>query len=333
MKNIVITGGTGFLGKRLCEKLLELGYNVKALGRDENIGEQLKNIGIDFDKVDLLEREKLENSFDGADIVFHCAAKSSLWGDYDDFYNVNVIGTKNVIDGVKNKNVKRLIYISSPTIYYNNKDLNNFKNYDEKPDKFVNYYAQTKWYGQEEIDKAFGSGVNTISIIPRGIFGPGDTSVFPRLLRVNEGFGVPLINNGKHLIELTYVDNVVDSLILCVNSDEETFGKKYFITNGETFEFKKIMTKVFDKLGVKTKFKKRSYIKMKVIAWILENSYRLFKIKGEPILTRYSVEILYRNQTFDMTNTIKELGYKPRISVEEGIEKFSDWWVKNGKKV
>lgn len=333
MKNVIVTGGTGFLGKRVCEMLINNGYIVKAIGRNIEIGKKLEDKGIKFCNTDLLNKEKLIEDFKNADIILHCAAKSSLWGEYKEFYETNVIGTQNVIEAFKINNGKLLVYVSSPTIYYDNNDLNNFNDVNKKPKKFINYYAETKWIAQEKIDEAYSEGLNTISIIPRGIFGPEDSSIFPRLLKINSKFGIPLINEGRQLVDMTYIDNVADALILCIDSDKKCYGKKYFITNDESYEFKELLEKVFKKLDVKLKYRKRTYIKMKIIANLIESVYKLFKIKKEPLLTKYSVEILSKNQTFDISNAINELGYIPKISIEEGIEKFAEWWFENDKKV
>lgn len=333
MKKIVVTGGTGFLGKRLSEKLSEIGYDVTALGRNDRVGIELEKNGIRYERVDLADKKKLNEIFRNVDIVFHCAAKSSLWGKYEEFYAANVIGTDNVIDAVKSNKVSRMVYVSSPTIYYDNEDFNDFNKVEKKPKKFINYYAETKWLAQEAVDRSYIEGLNTISIIPRGIFGPGDTSIFPRLLKINERVGIPLIKNGEHIIELTYIDNVVDALILCIETKESNFGKKYFITNNERFVFKELIKAAFKEVNVKPKFKKKNYIALKVVATIIESFYKLFGIWKEPPITKYSVEILYRNQMFDITNSVNELGYKPKISVEDGIKLFGEWWLKNGKEV
>ncbi|UAC50032.1 SDR family NAD(P)-dependent oxidoreductase [Bacillus aquiflavi] len=325
--NMLVTGGTGFLGKRLARRLNDEGHAVTIIGRNEQIGKLLEKEGIYFYQADLADSGKIENACKKIDYVFHCGALSSPWGKYDEFYQANVLGTINVINACKKEKVKRLIHVSTPSLYFYFNDRLDVKENDPLPSKFVNYYAETKYLAEQEIDRAFAKGLPVVTIRPRALFGPEDTTIIPRLIRANEKRFVPLINGGNILMDLTYVDNVVDALLLCIDSPKETLGKKYNITNGETVVFKDVLEKLFSTLQKPLKTKDISYSKVIKLAQFFEWASKYILFGKEPILTKYSVSVLAKNQTLNIDAARKELGYNPRISIEEGIEQFVEWWV------
>ena len=118
MTKVIVTGATGFLGFNLVKRLNKMGFAIIGLGRNIEKGNKINELGVKFISVDLSEKEKLNTIFQNVDYVFHCAAKSSVWGDYKSFYKANVEGTKNIADLCLKHNIKRLIYVSSPSIYF-----------------------------------------------------------------------------------------------------------------------------------------------------------------------------------------------------------------------
>lgn len=325
---VLITGGTGFLGGRCAERMLSLGMDVHVLGRNQFIGSNLEKIGIGFHQGDLSDGEAVLRSIKGADVVIHCGALSSPWGKYSDFYSSNVIGTENVISAVKKSNVKRLIHISTPSIYVNKQDQLGVSEYDPIPEVAINAYAETKRMAETRVDAAFSEGLPVITLRPQGIFGPGDTAIMPRLIRVAKRGALPVIGDGKNLIDLTYVDNVVDAIILCLDSPSKTLGKKYNITNGEPVLLYDALRKIFSELNIKYKTKKISFQKAYRIAMAMEWFHRTILTSKEPLLTRYSVCALGRSRTLNIEAAKRDLGYIPCVSMQDGILKFVEAWKK-----
>lgn len=326
---ILVTGGTGFLGKHLALRLLNLGHDVTVVGRNETIGKELLSVGINFLQIDLADEEKIISAICGQDYVFHCGALSSPWGKYEQFYQANVIGTQNVIKGCKRGSIQRLIHVSTPSLYFYYDERLDVKETDPLPKKFVNHYAKTKFLAEQEIDAFFQEGYPVITIRPRAIFGPGDNAIIPRLIRANQKGMIPLIDQGQHLMDLTYVDNVVDALLLCMTSPESTLGEKYNITNGERVTFKEVIESLFAKLGQQVHWKQMAYKQAFTIASLLEAVSKTILFHKEPILTKYTVSVLSRSQTLNIEKAKRELQYEPRISVQEGINQFVEWWKKN----
>ena len=178
----LVTGATGFLGGALTRRLHSMNWDVTALGRNMSKLDQLENEEIHSFQLDLKDKPGILAGCNNQDVVFHCAAFPSPWGNFEKFYQANVIGTRNVVQACEENNVKRLVYVSTPSIYFDYTSHINVKETDVLPEPISNY-AATKVLAEEEVDKAFANGLATITIRPRAIFGPGDTAIFPRLIR------------------------------------------------------------------------------------------------------------------------------------------------------
>lgn len=326
----LVTGGTGFLGKKLAYRLKNMGFEVTILGRNKTIGNKMKEEGFIFIESDLSHNKTID-ACKNQDYVFHSGALSSPWGKYNDFFQSNVIGTKNVIEGCKLYKVKRLIHVSTPSIYFDYTDKFLVKESDTLPSSFVNDYAKTKYMAEELIDNAFKEGLNVITIRPRALFGPNDNAIIPRLIKANERGVVPIIDGGRSIIDITYVENVVDALILCMNSPSSTLGEKYNITNDEHVIFVELLEKVFNKLDMKLNGKNISFKFAYNAANVLELISRTILFGKEPLFTKYTAGVLAKSQTLDISKAKNELNYKPNISVDEGINLFIDWWSHNNE--
>lgn len=327
MTRVLVTGGTGFLGQHLCKRLHSLGYEVYALGRNEKKGHELNKEGISFIQASLIEEEKVIEACKGMEYVFHCAALSSPWGKYDDFYQSNVIGTRTIISACEKRGVKRLIHVSTPSLYFRFDDRLGVKEEDTLPEKAVNHYAHTKGLAEKEIDLAYQRGLPVITLRPRALFGEGDTTIIPRLIKANAKKGVPMFRQGRILTDITYVGNVVDALLLCMNTREENLGKKYNITNGEPLYFIDLLNRLFQQLGMEFR---KIHIPFSVafsLVGIIEGCHRFFLPEKEPLLTRYSLSVIGKNQTLDITRAREELGYSPAISIDVGIKRFVKWYL------
>lgn len=321
-KKILITGVTGFLGSKLALKLYSLGYTIYGIGRNLKKGQELQNKGIIFKAINILNENAINEATKNIDYIVHCAAKSTLWGKWDDFYNTNVIGTKNIIKASKINNIKRLIHISSPSIYFCFSDRLNIQENDVLPKKKVNFYAETKYLAEIEIDKASSEGLNTITLRPRGIFGVGDTSIFPRLIKANNKRFIPKTRNKKLYIDITHVDNVVESIILALSAPNDCCGEKYNITNDEPIELYTFINKLIKGLGYKCNFKGIPYWFLYIIACFEEIKNKIFSPNKEPIFTKYSLGLISYSQTLNIDKAKNKLNYKPIKSIDESLEEY-----------
>ena len=323
----LVTGGTGFLGRHLCLRLKKEGYTVTALGRNVEVGHELEESGILFVKCDLEDSPLLLSLCKEQNAVFHCAALSSPWGKYIDFYKANVLGTQNVVQACLKQGVSRLIHVSSPSIYFNFKNQREIHENAELPRKFANAYAKSKWLAENVIFEAIrDSSLEAIIIRPRGIFGPHDRALIPRLMKVSSNFGVPLINGGRAMVDLTYVANVVEALVLSAKAGASSCGRAYNISNGEPIAIGELLQMLFESIGYSPKFWPVPYTFTYGIASVLELIARLPGVNHEPLLTRYKVAVMSKDQTLDIRAGQDTLGYIPNITLKEGIKRTALWW-------
>ncbi|MDR0762362.1 MAG: NAD-dependent epimerase/dehydratase family protein [Campylobacteraceae bacterium] len=321
---ILVTGATGFLGSRAAILLAEDGHEITAVGR--NLSKAPKHASIRFIQTDLTQ-ELPEDLFKDIEAIVHCAALSSPWGRYEEFYRMNVFATEQLIEHSLKHQIKRFVYISSPSIYFEFKDKESIKECDPLPSKRVNFYAETKYLAELKIFKAYEKGLPAIILRPRAIFGPKDTALLPRVIKANNTKFIPKMREDDGpLCDLTYVDNVVHAIKLALISKDTCIGQAYNITNAEPVYLLETIQNLTKELGLKYNAKKIPYGLAFAYAAALELIYR-FVLKGkEPAFTKYSISLFYNNQTLDITKAEKELGYVPPIDMKEGFSKTVRGW-------
>lgn len=324
---VLITGATGFLGKYVVKELKNNGYQVVAFGRNEKIGKALIDSNVEFFKGDIENKEDLLRAFQGCSAVIHAAALSTVWGKWNNFYKVNVLGTRNIVEICEKQDLK-LVFVSSPSIYAGAKDQLDVKENEAPKENNLNFYIKSKIMAENIIKN---SKLNYMIIRPRGLFGIGDTSIIPRLLDLNKKMGIPLFADGKQKVDVTCVENVAYALRLAL--ENEKYSRQiYNITNDEPIEFKEILTLFFNELGTEGKYLKWNYRLILILVSILEKVYKLFGIEKEPPLTKYTLYLMRYSQTLNIDKAKKELGYYPQISVLEGVKKYVKHIRKNDRK-
>ena len=319
MKKVLVTGATGFLGKYVVEELVEHGYQVRAFGRNSKIGRSLENTSVSFFQGDLTNAEDVSEACKGMNLVVHAGALSTVWGPWEDFYQANVLGTKYVLEACRQTDIQRLVYVSSPSVYAAPKDQLAIKESDAPEENNLNNYIRSK-LASEKLFKDYPD-VPSIILRPRGLFGIGDTSILPRVINLSQKIGIPLIGDGRQLMDMTCVENVALAIRLAIEALEAK-GEVYNITNGEPRAFRDLLEESLTGLGYPIKYRKIPASLLAGIASSLEFLYKSLNLKGEPPLTRYTYYLLRYSQTLDISKAQRELGYRPKISISEGIEQY-----------
>ena len=319
MKKVLVTGATGFLGKYVVEELVEHGYQVRAFGRNSKIGRSLENTSVSFFQGDLTNAEDVSEACKGMDLVVHAGALSTVWGPWEDFFQANVLGTKYVLEACHQTGIQRLVYVSSPSIYAAPKDQLGIKESDAPEENNLNNYIRSK-LASEKLFKDYPD-VPSIILRPRGLFGIGDTSILPRVINLSQKIGIPLIGDGRQLMDMTCVENVALAIRLALEAPEAK-GEVYNITNGEPRAFRDLLEESLTGLDYPIKYRKITASLLAGIASSLEFLYKSLNLKGEPPLTRYTYYLLRYSQTLDISKAERELGYRPKISISEGIEQY-----------
>jgi nucleoside-diphosphate-sugar epimerase len=322
----VITGATGCTGRHLAIRLKELGWQVTGLGRDTKIGQWLTKKGVKFMPCSLSEQDKLLDAFKEANCIFHCAALSSAWGAEKSFYETNVVGTKNVLIAAQKAAVQRLIFLSSPSIYFDYSDRYMISENDPLPPKAVNHYAQSKRDAEQLVAEATAEGLSCVTLRPRGIIAPFDTALVPRLVRVAKKGILPLFRGGDALVDVTCIENLIEAMISAAVTQNDVSGKFYNISNGKPVTVKDLLLKVSNHLNLNAKLTPLPFAPSLFLTRAIASFASGFMPKWEPPVTPYSLSLLAYGQTLDLSEAIKDLSYDPKVSLEDGLEKLAIWW-------
>ena len=326
-KTVLVTGATGFLGEYLTQRLTKR-YRVLALGRNREKGKRLEEQGAVFCPGDFTRRESCARYFQGVDYVIHAGALSTVWGEWEDFYRTNVLGTELVAALCRENGVKRLVYLSSPSIYTGKEDQYHIRE-DQAPEQNnLNYYIKSKLMAEAILRKWEKKGLETVILRPRGLIGIGDTSLVPRILTANAKTGIPLFREGRNLVDLTSVENVALACELSLTA-EKAPGRAFNITNGEPMEFRNILEQFLRAIGEEPRYRRLPFGLVYALAGGLEWLYRTLRHAGEPPLTRYTVCTLGYAQTMDISSAREILGYVPEKTLAESIREYGTWWKAN----
>lgn len=329
---IIVTGGTGFLGRHVVWRLSRAGHHVVFTGRNEVQAQLVQRGAGGGTRVEFIALDHGSNSAAaqmqaccaGAAAVVHCAALASPWGSRDAFRRSNVDATRQVIEACTANGIGKMVHISSPSIYFNCADRLGIREDDPLPHG-VNEYARTKLAAEQLV---LAAGLPRAVILrPRAIFGPWDQALLPRLVRLMRFGRVPLLRGGRALIDLTYVDNAVDAIELALDAGESLPGQPavFNISNGEPIEAAALFEQLSEQFGLPADARPRNYRVAHAAAMVLEAAARL--VPGwEPPFTRYSLGTIAFSQTLDLARARQVLGYQPRISLHEGIMRTRSWW-------
>jgi len=326
---MLVTGATGFLGKRLAYRMLKDGHEVVGLGRNKQIGRLLEQGGIPFIQAELSDKEAIRSAVSrDFDVVVHCGALSAPWGTNEAFEAANIRGTTHIAEACLLGEVPRLVHISTPSLYFGMRERMNVRENDPLPTRQISAYARTKLAAEHEVLRVGELGLGTIILRPRALYGPGDRTILPRLIEANEQTGVPFIGRGEALIDLTYVDDAVRAIRLAAIAPAEALGGIYNISGGQPIRFAEAAELLFAKLGKPLRPKKIPFAVACAAAAVLETAARLRPSGAEPLLTRSLVGMLGSSQTLDIQAARAALGYEPSVGIDEGLDQFVKWWKK-----
>jgi nucleoside-diphosphate-sugar epimerase len=337
--NVLVTGGTGFLGRRIVERLLAEGRSVAVLGRTPS--PELEKRGVRFIRASLDDASAVRAACTGIETVFHTAAKVGVWGRYDDFFRTNVLGTRALLDGCRMHHVQRLIYTSTPSVVYNGRDL---AGADESLPLTTNCpspYPLTKAIAEREILAANTrdrhEGLQTVALRPHLIWGVGDPHLVPRVLARARVGRLRIVGTGRNRVDMVHVENAVDAHLLAEHvlatgnllgyqsttaSSPACAGQAYFITNGEPVLLWDWINDLLRALGAPPVTKKLSLGTASAIGAVCETLWRVLPVRTEPPMTRFIAAELAKDHWFDLSAARRDLGYSPRITMAAGTNEL-----------
>jgi nucleoside-diphosphate-sugar epimerase len=321
---VLVTGGGGFLGGAIVDRLLRRGDQVRSFSR--KFYPELEARGVEQLQGDIADLAVVSKACEDIDIVFHVAAKPPPWGKYKAYYQTNVVGTENVIMGCKLQKVFGLVYTSTPSVVFDGTDKEGADESLPYPAKHNAYYPDTKAQAERLVLAAAEHGLRTLALRPHQIWGPGDPHFVPRLIaRAGE---LKQIGSGKNLVDTTYIDNAAEAHLLAADRLAENpaiAGNKYFISQDEPIPAWDMINAILDAAGLEPISGAVSYRTAWTIGAVLEIIHRVFGIAGEPKMTRFLADAVSKSHWFDISAAKKDLGYMPKIDTAEGLRRLKAW--------
>lgn len=345
--NVLVTGGTGFLGRRLVERLLADGRRVTILGR--NPAPDLERRGVRFVRAALDDMSAVAAACAGIETVFHVAAKVGVWGRYEDFFRTNVLGTCALLDGCRQHGVSRLIYTSTPSVVYNGRDLAGADESLPLTTDCPSPYPLTKAIAEREVLAANSPALRTLALRPHLIWGVGDPHLVPRILARAQAGRLRIVGAGRNRVDMVHVENAVDAHLLAeralaqchVLRDTVTSptsgamenchvirdtgsgavaadGRAFFITNGEPVVLWDWVNELLCALGAAPVTRRMPLPVASAIGAACETLWHTFSLRGEPPMTRFIAAELAKDHWFDLTAARRDLGYTPRVTMAAG---------------
>jgi nucleoside-diphosphate-sugar epimerase len=321
MPGAFVTGGSGFIGAALIERLRREGWDVRALARSDAAAAKVRERGAEPAAGDLDDVAALRAGAEGCEVCFHAAAKVEDWGDPADFERLNVRGTDNAIAACREAGVRRLVHVGTEAALTAGQAL---VDVDERaplrPDSpFL--YSSTKAKAEQRVRAANGDGLETVVIRPRFVWGRGDTTLLPAIVGLVLAGRFRWIGGGRQLSDTTHVDNTVEGLWL--GATRAPAGGVFFVTDGEPVVFRDFLTRMLETQGVSAPGKSVPPAVARAAAATAERIWRLLQRPGPPPLTRFAVWVSSKQCTIDISRAREELGYRPVKRRQEGLAELA----------
>jgi nucleoside-diphosphate-sugar epimerase len=315
---VLITGSSGFIGSHLFERFRDMGWSVLGIGR--------RTLPVEGYFVHDLSRP-LPSSFDLAfDVVVHAAARSSPWGRRQEFERDNVQVTAHLIEYCIRHGQPRLVFISSSSVYYRPAHQFDITEETAFPSRAVNDYAATKRKAEALVQRYPGAWA---ILRPRAVIGPGDTVLFPRILRAAQAGRFPLLYcpDGHVVGDLIYIDNLVDCVVAAAIAAD--IHGCFNLTNNEPVPLIDFLLDVFRPLGIPAPARRVSVRTAMFMAGLLEWFHAVCLPDREPAITRFGVHVFAYSKTFNIAKMLMTLG-PPRVPLAEGVGRIVPWVRRGG---
>jgi len=326
IKKVLVTGGGGFVGKAIVKMLTGKGVACTVVGR--NSYPEIEAIGAECVVGDITDAGLMAAATKNADTVFHVAAMAGIWGSWKKYYNTNVLGTKNIIQSCRVNNVPRLIYTSTPSVVFNQKDIVSGDETLPYATDFLCNYAKTKVLAERLVLAANDESLHTCAIRPHLIWGPGDPHLIPRLIESGRKKKLKMVGSGNNRVDISYIDNVAYAHVLAahnLSTSRTAAGNSYFIGQDEPVVLWEWINSLFSRLGIPEVTSTVSYPTAYRIGGLLEFLHTIFRLKKEPAMTRFLAQQLSKSHYFSHKKAQNDLGYKPIVSTEDGMVSLMKW--------
>lgn len=321
---ILVTGATGFAGGQLVRRLRKLGHRVRALVRPGSDAQALVDQGVEVVRGDLTRAADVERAAEGVCKIFHMAAVYRTARHPDAYYyEVNVGGTRNVLEAAWRQGVERVVHCSTVGVHG---DVRQVPSTEDSPLNPGDVYQRTKLEGERAAREAFAAGLPGTVVRPAAIYGPGDLRLL-KLFRTIRNGSFRMFGSGETCYHLVYIDDLIDGLLLC-SERPEALGQVFILAGPRYLRLDEMVRIVADAVGVPPPGGHLPMWPLVMAAATCEAVCRPLRL--EPPLHRRRADFFRKNRAFSCEKARSLLGYEPRIGPREGARRTASWYFENG---
>lgn len=323
---ILVTGGTGFTGSHLVKRLLERGHQVLVLDKSAGLFfDELTKLGAKIELGDVLDKELVARLVAGCQVVFHVAAafrqidlpKKVYW-------QVNVEGTRSLAEASLAAGVGRFVYCSTEGVHG---CIPHPPADETAPIAPKDYYQYTKYEGEKAVAAVAVRGLKTVVLRPTAIYGPGDPGRFLMLFRMAKKGFFPMFGSGRITYHPVYIDNFCDVFELAMTRPEAV-GQTYIVADEKYYTLNEIVASVGRALKRRVRIIHMPFLPLLWASYLCE--WLCFPLKIAPPLFVRRADWYRENRGFSIAKAKKQLGYQPRIGLDEGLRRTGEWYKQNG---
>jgi nucleoside-diphosphate-sugar epimerase len=331
----LVTGGGGFLGRYICEQLIARGDRVRSFGRGAY--PELEAIGVEVVRGDISDWWSVNSACRDIDCVFHVAARAGIGvggREYGKFLETNLAGTIHLVKNCQLRHVSRLVFTSSPSVTFAGVDQRGVDesippNNEAWLTKNAAHYSYTKACAEGLIISANEPGLRTCALRPHLIWGPRDAHLIPRLIERARRGRLRRVGDGTNLVDICYVENAAAAHLAAADAladpNSPVAGKAYYISQGEPVNCWQWIDEVLALAGLPPVRKSMSFKTAWRLGAACEAVYRTLRLRGEPPMTRFLAAQLAKSHWYDISAARRDLGYEPKISTAEGMQRLAAW--------
>lgn len=313
---VLVTGATSMIGRVTVQELLKRGHHVRVFQRGDT------DLDVEVVRGDIRDENVVLASTLGCDVVVHAAAKVGLVGDYDEFYDINVTGTENVLKAAVAAECRGIVYVSSPSVSYSRTAVNGGVN-PPATDDVLGHYSRTKSLAERLVTSE--SRIATVAIRPHLVWGVGDTQLVGRIVDRARDRRLVLVNRGEAVVDTTYIDNVADALVAAterIGVQSNLHGRALVVSNGEPRTVASLVQSICRSANVPCAPRSIGLRAATMLGAVCEVLFKL-RPDAEPPLTRFTAYQLGISHWFDISETCELLQWSPRVSLDQGFELLS----------
>ncbi len=320
----LVTGGGGFLGSRIAQMLHARGDDVIVLGRRRYPHHD--KAGIKTIQADLRDATAVAKACEGMDCVFHAGALTGIWGKRKAFWEINVDGTRHVIDACRQHGVPRLVHTSTPSVVFGEDELCGVDESQPYPRHYLADYPETKAVAEQMVLAANALTLATVALRPHLIWGPGDPHLIPRVIERARRRRLVQVGDGKNLVDVTYIDNAAEAHLLAADAlkpGAPCAGRAYFISQGEPVVLWPWLNEILAAVGAPEVTRTVSYRTAHRVGGTLERIYGFVRVEREPWMTRFLAAQLAMSHYFNIEAAARDFGYRPGVTAGEGVRRLA----------